>query len=91
VRIASLTAARANGRWRVAARIVTNQRIRARGRVGRGAATWADRTVTLQRGATTVRLQLVRRARVGTCWFRLVARNADGEVRTLRRNVKLGR
>ena len=80
-----------NGRWRVAARVFTNQRVRLRGRVGRGRATWADRTLTLQRGTTLVRFQLSRKARAGVSWISLVARNADGQVRTLRRNVKLGR
>lgn len=91
MRITGLGAARANGRWRVAVRVVTNQRIRVRGRVGRANATWADRTLTLPRGTTVVRLQLARRAKAGVCWVTLVARNADGQVRTLRRNVKLGR
>ena len=91
MRVTSLTASRVKGRWRVAARVVANQRVRVRARVGRVKRTWADRTVTLQRGATTVRLQLAPRATAGVCWFNLVARNADGQVRTVRRNVRLGR
>jgi hypothetical protein len=91
VRIEGASASRVKGRWRVAARVFTNQRIRLRGRVGRGRATWADRTLTLPRGRTIVRFQLGRRATAGVCWLRLVARNADGEVRTPRRDVRLGR
>jgi hypothetical protein len=91
VRVAGLSAARVNGRWRVVARVAASQRVRARLRVGRAKGTWADRTVPLARGTTSVRLQLVRKATRGVCWFSIVARNADGQVQTVRKSVKLGR
>jgi hypothetical protein len=91
VRIVGASAVRVNGRWRVAARVVANQPVRVRGRVGRGRATWADRTFRLPRGTTLVRFQLSRKARAGVCWLRLVATNADGEIRNPQRSVKLGR
>jgi Divergent InlB B-repeat domain len=92
VRITKLTAFRSAGRWRVAARIVTNKPIRTRARVGRMRQTWGDRTVNLRAGRSTLTLQLARRARSGKCWFALIARTAGGERLTLpRRTVKLGR
>jgi hypothetical protein len=91
VRVTSVSAARAAGRWRVAARVVTNQRATARGRVGRGRRVWGDRNFVLRAGTNTLTMRLVPRATRGTCWFTLVARGGPGEVRTIRRSVRLGR
>jgi hypothetical protein len=92
VRITKLAASRTAGRWRVTARIAANKPVRVRARVGRLRRTWGDRTVNLRAGTSSLTMQLARRARRGRCWFVLVARTADGEVRTLpRRTVKLGR
>lgn len=91
VSILKLAASRAAGRWRVTARIASNEPIRARARVGRRRLVWGDRTVNVGAGRSSLTVKLSRRARRGKSWVTLVARTNGGEVRKLRRTVKLGR